>query len=285
MPIITLTTDMGTKDHYVASIKGTILSILPELNIIDISHEIKPFNIAEAAFNLICCYQNFPKGSVHIIGVDSEPVINLSGENGSFPCILKYDGHYFISNDNGFFGAFLSNKQPEGIWRIDDVLSNPKLFQFPAKNIFAPIACKIIKGEDINNIGSTIGKYKKAFYHVATVEKDLIKGNVIHIDIFGNLIVNISKDLFEHIGKNNPFTIFFRSKDYFIEQISSSYNEVSEGERVAIFNENNLLEIAINKGANGSGGGANKLFGVNIGDIVRIEFTPRGSRETIDSLF
>ncbi len=285
MPIITLTTDMGTKDHYVASIKGSILSIFPTVSIVDITHAIQPFNVSEAAYNLRCSYHDFPTGTVHIVGVDTEPIINFSGSDGSFPCILEKNGHFFISNDNGFFGAFLGSEEPDNFWRIDNVLSNPKFLKFPTKTIFVPVACKIINGENIDNLASKADKFKKAFYQVATVEKNLIKGNVIHIDSFGNLITNITKELFEQIGEDNPFTIFFRTKDYYIDTISTTYNEVSQGERVAIFNENNLLEIAINRGANGSGGGASKLFGVSESDIIRIEFTPQGSRETIDSLF
>jgi len=285
MSIITLTTDMGIKDHYVASIKGAILSDYPNTKIIDISHQVKPFNVSEAAYYLSSCYSDFPKGTVHIIGVDTEPIVNFSGTDGSFPTILEFKGHYFIANDNGFFGAFLQQENYDKLWRIDDVLSNPKLFKFPTKNMLVPIACKILKGENIDTFASPVNNFKNAFYQNAIVEKNLIKGNVIHIDSYGNLIVNVSKELFELNGKDTPFTIFFKQKNYFIETISSTYNEVSQGERVALFNEKNLLEISINRGANGSGGGAEKLFGMHVGDVVRIEFSPRGSKETIESLF
>ena len=285
MSIITLTTDMGIKDHYVASIKGAILSNYPNAKIIDISHQVKPFNVSEAAYYLSSCYNDFPEGTVHIIGVDTEPIVNFSGTDGSFPTILEFKGHYFIANDNGFFGAFLQQENYDKLWRIDDVLSNPKLFKFPTKNMLVPIACKILKGENIATFASPVHNFKNAFYQNAIVEKNLIKGNVIHIDSYGNLIVNVSKELFESNGKDTPFTIFFKQKNYFIETISSTYNEVSQGERVALFNEKNLLEISINRGANGSGGGAEKLFGMHVGDVVRIEFSPRGSKETIESLF
>lgn len=285
MQIITLTTDMGLQDHYVASIKGAILSQAPDAKIVDVSHTIKPFNISEAAYYVSSCFRDFPKGTVHIIGVDTEPIVNFGGLDGSFPSILKFEGHYFIANDNGFFGAFLQENQPEEFWRIDDVLSNTKLFRFPTKNMFVPIACKILKGEKLESIASPYPTFKKAFSLTAVVEMNLIKGNVIHIDSYGNLIVNVSRELFERFGKDVPFTIYFRKRDYFIDTISVTYNEVSEGEKVAIFNENGLLEIAINRGANGSGGGAEKLFGVHLGDVVRIEFTPRGSKETLESLF
>ncbi len=285
MQIITLTTDMGLQDHYVAALKGTILKHCPNAHIIDITHTVKPFNISEAAYYLSCCIEDFPEGTLHLIGVDTEPIVDFSGPDGSYPSILKYKGQFIISNDNGFFGAFLQEKEHEGFWRIDDVLSNPKLFSFPTKNMFIPVACKLLAGEKIENIATEFPTFKKAFFQTAIIETNLIKGNVIHIDNYGNLIVNINKELFYRFGNDIPFTIYFRSRDYFIDSISKAYNEVPEGEKVAIFNDNGLLEIAINRGANGSNGGAQRLFGVNLGDVIRIEFTPRGSKETLDSLF
>ena len=106
---------------------------------------------------------------------------------------------------------------------------------------------------------------KKALLSQATVEENLIKGNVVYIDSYGNIITNISSELFGIVGQNNPFTIMLRSKDYYIDVISSSYNEVPAGERLALFNENELLEIAINRGANTVTGGAEKLMGIKKG--------------------
>ncbi len=285
MQIITLTTDMGYRDHYVASIKGAILKLLPTASVIDISHEVKPFDVAEAAFHVANCYKDFPAGTVHVIGVDSEPLINFGGSDGAFPSILVFEGQYFISNDNGFFGSFLQDQQPEGFYRIDNVLSNQELFKFPTKNMFIPAACRLLKGEDVASFASPEKSFKKAFVPNALIDTNLIKGSVIHVDVYGNLITNIHVSLFERFGKDVPFTIYYRNKDYHIDEISPTYNSVPNGEKVAIISENGWLEIAINRGANASGGGAEKLFGLRIGDIIRIEFTPRGSRSTIDSLF
>jgi len=283
--IITLTTDMGLKDHYVAALKGTILKLCPDAQIIDISHNVRPFDVAEAAYYLQSSIQDFPEGTVHIIGVDSEPMINFSGSEGAFPSVMKFNGQYLLSNDNGFFGSFLAENKHEGSYRIDDVLSNPELFRFPTKNMLIPAGCKILNGADVESFASEFGSFKRAFAPSAVIEQNLIKGNVIHIDNYGNLITNIHKDIFERFGKETPFTIYYRHKDYHIDEISATYNSVPSGEKVAIFNDNGLLEIAINRGANASNGGAEKLFGMRIGDVVRVEFTPRGSRNTLESLF
>ncbi|MCH2231958.1 MAG: SAM-dependent chlorinase/fluorinase [Crocinitomicaceae bacterium] len=285
MSVITLTTDMGLNDHYVASLKGTILKSQKDVHIIDISHAVKPFDISEAAFLLSSCYKDFPEGTVHIIGVDSEPIVNFGGTDGSFPSILIYKKQYFICNDNGFFGSFLKEEAPDSFWRIDDVLSNPNLFQFPTKNLLLTAGLLLLKGDKIENIASPFEGYKKAFTPMAIMETNLIKGYIIHIDNFGNAITNIHKSLFARFGKDIPFILYFKKEDYYIDVISSSYNEVPQGEKVAIFNENGYLEIAINRGANGSTGGAQQLFGLHTHDMVRIEFTPQGSRQTIDSFF
>lgn len=285
MKIITLTTDMGLKDHYVAALKATLLSGVSDLHVVDITHEVEPFNSGEAAYYLGACINDFPEGTIHVIGVDSEPSINFGSAGGSFPSIMRYKDQYFISNDNGFFGSLLKEDQPQGFYRIDNVLSNKNLFRFPTKNILCKTAIDLANGVLINDIASEQDGYTRAFMPVALEEQNLIKGHVIHVDSYGNLITNISRDLFESYGKDEPFTIYFKSKEYFIDTISLSYNEVPQGEKVAIFNDNDLLEIAINRAANRGTGGAEKLFGLGIGDIIRVKFTPRGSHDTINSLF
>ena len=276
---------MGLTDHYVAALKGTIFSLQPDVQIVDISHDVQAFDVAQAAFFLNNCFRDFPKGTIHICGVDSEPVVNFgSAQHSAFPSVLVFKGHYFVSNDNGFFGLLLKEEKADSFWRLDDVLSNPNLFRFPTKNILVPAACRIAAGQELSAFASE-SEFKRAFTINAVIEENLIKGNVIHIDHYGNVITNVSRDLFNRFGENTPFTIFFRRKEYFIDEISNAYNDVVAGEKVAIFNNNDLLEIAINRGAKSRNGGANTLFGLNIDDVVRIEFTPRGSKETLESLF
>lgn len=276
---------MGLNDHYVASLKGTLLKSSHDIRVIDLVHTVRPFDISEAAYHVRSCYQDFPDGTIHIIGVDSEPVVNFGGSDGSFPSIMKFQNQYFISSDNGFFGAFLGENRPDGFWRIDDILSNEKLFKFPTKNVLIPAALQLLNGESPDQIGKASNDYKSALNPTAITETNLIKGYVIHVDHYGNAITNINQKLFNQFGKDIPFVLYFKRKDYFIDVISGSYNEVPQGEKVALFNENGLLEIAINRGANGSTGGAEQLFGLKINDMIRVEFIPAGSRDTIDSLF
>lgn len=286
MDIITLTTDMGISDYYVAALKAKIIHTNPDVNIIDISHHISPFKIEQAAYVLINCINDFPEGTVHIIGVDAEPLINFRNpEESLYPTIIRYKKQYFIGVDNGFFSLLTANKTPEEIWRLDDVLSHPGLMNFPTKNIFVPAACKIINKEPLKSFSTPVKTIRKALSRSPVIDGNILRGAVHYIDHYGNIITNISKADFEKVGKNVPFVIYFRKKEYYIDKISTGYNEVPHGEKVAIFNDGGLLEIAINKGTTGNGGSASTLLGLHLGDIVRIEFIPRGSRETLESMF
>jgi hypothetical protein len=277
---------MGLGDYYVAALKGRILKTLPEVNIVDISHVVSPFKITQAAHLLKSCMVDFPENTVHVVGVDAEPLINFNQpEESVYPTIVKFKGQYFVGADNGFFSLLLAGKKPEGMWRLDDVLSRPELMNFPTKNIMIPAACKIIAGEKLESFCSPVESIRKAIPLSPVIDGNTLKGAVSYIDHYGNIITNITKDDFQRIGKNVPFVIYFRQKEYYIDLISLGYNEVPPGEKVAIFNDGGYLEIAINKGTPENGGGANSLFGLRVGDIIRIEFTPRGSRTTIESLF
>lgn len=282
MRIITLTTDMGITDYYTAVLKGNLFKLAGSVQIVDISHHVKPFNIAEASYYINGAFREFPEGTIHIIGVDSEPVIN--NFDGCYPCIMLFEGHYFIANDNGIFALILKGERPEKFWRIDDVLSNPKGLRFPVKNIFVPIAAKIATDIPVDQFASEEDSWRVAHVVTPTIAENLIKGAVIHIDHYGNAITNITREIFDRF-KGEPFTITFRRKEYFIDVISTAYNDVAPGERLALFNDSGYLEIAINKGATGNGGGANSLFGLHHNDPIRIEFTPQGSAKTISSLF
>lgn len=286
MNVITLTTDMGLKDYYVASVKGRIFSLLPGVSLVDISHNVKPFNFSQAAYFVKSTYTDFPINTVHIIGVDAEPLVNLSNPDlSSLPMVIKYNNHYFIGIDNGFFSLLTDGEEVEEIWVLEDVLSKPDLMKFATKNILVPAACHIASGKPLDLIASKTERFKKALRPNPVIEGNTLKGTIIHIDHYGNAITNIKKSDFLRMGKNVPFTIYFRQKEYYIDTISLGYNEVPNGEKVALFNDTGLLEIAINKGTPESGGGANGLFGLRINDIIRIEFTPRGSVENLNALF
>lgn len=290
MQIITLTSDIGLRDFYVASVKGRLLQAVNGVQLIDITHQIKPFEVAEAAYQLRSCYDSFPRGTIHMVGVDTEPylpykITDPSQENQlTYPSILKYDGHFFITNDNGFIGTFLGEDVPEALYRYTRIEEEPESWTFMMKTCFVELASNIANKVPFKDFAVEVNAYKKAFTPNPIIEHNVIQGNVIHIDHFGNIITNIFKHDFERFGLDVPFTISYQKRNYDIDVISKAYNDVTISERVAIFNDNGRLEIAINRGANGGNGGADRLFGMRLGESVRVTFFPKGSVSNLNSL-
>jgi S-adenosylmethionine hydrolase len=263
MAIITLLSDMGTRDHYVAAVKGAILSQLPEATIVDISHAIAPFNNMHAAFVLRNAWREFPAGTIHIIGVNPE------ADAQTAHVAVRHGGHFFIGADNGIFSLLFDGK-PEEVFELTMKLDTDHL-AFPTKNIFVKAACHLGRGGTIGMLGRQMPGVREQLSVRPVVMGDTIKGEVIHVDNYGNVVTNITKDLFTSVVKHQNFRISFgRPKDD-IRQIHKTYSDVPHGERVAFFGDSGHLEIAINKGVTGGGGGAAQLLGLQVTDAVRLE--------------
>ncbi|HUH32868.1 MAG TPA: SAM-dependent chlorinase/fluorinase [Daejeonella sp.] len=259
MAIITLTTDLGDRDFYQAALKGSILSRLPTANIVDITHNISAFNIQQAAFVLKNSFHYFPKATVHLIGIDS-----VFNEQTRY-LALKYKDHYFVGSDNGIF-SLLFDEDPLEIVELN-IMQDLKFLHFPLSDIFSKAATHLAKGGKLRDIGVPVSTIEEKTTLQPVIERSLIRGSVIYIDSFQNIITNITKDIFTSVQNNRDFTLYFKRNES-ISQLSWHYNEVPEGEKLCLFGISNHLEIAINKG-NASG-----LLGLHLGDIVRIEFHP-----------
>ena len=257
MPIVTLTSDWGLKDHYLASVKGTFLRSIPDITLIDISHQIPPFDLNQASFILKSAYKNFPEGSIHIVGVNTEASIDMPH------VLIKHQGHYFIGADNGVF-ALMFDESPELIIELD-IIQTSNHFSFSTKDVFVQAAMHVIEGNDIEHLGEKREALTNKMSFKPVIETKLIKGKVIYIDAYQNVIANISEELFKQVVKGKKFKILLRAGNYEITSISKSYMDVSEGELLALFDSENNLEIAINKGK------ASSLLGLVIDDVVRIE--------------
>lgn len=290
MQIITLTSDQGLKDYYVAAIKGRIFSLIQNAVVVDVTHDIKPFDNAEAAYQLKSCIHEFPEGTIHLVGVDSEPYLPtlknnpFMDTNWSYPLVLCYKKQFVICNDNGFAGAFLGEDHLDGLYRYKQIEQESEKWIFMLKDCFVDLANRISKNIPLETFLEPIDYFKKSLAQTAIMDNNMIQGAVIHIDAFGNLITNITKKDFYEIGGTGPFVITYQKKINDIDAISEAYNEVALGKNVAIFNHNGLLEIAINRGANGGNGGADRLFGLRVGSVVRVTFFPAGSLDTFGSL-
>lgn len=258
MPIITLTSDLGLKDYYVASIKGAILSQNPDVTIVDITHEIPPFDMSKASLVVRNCYRDFPAGTVHIIGVNSETDLDI-------PHVAIFEnGHYFIGADNGIF-SLIFDKVPEKIVELN-ISQETDNVTFPTRDVFVKAACHIARGGTLELIGKIKETIETKSLFRAISENNSIRGMVSYIDHYGNLLSNISEQMFRTFGRGRRFVIYLRNSSYEISEITNAYNTVPEGEKVAMFSSTGFIEIAVNKG------NASKLFGVKESDLIRIEF-------------
>ncbi len=281
MPIITLTTDYGLKDHFVGALKGKILTEFADVTIIDISHNIDPFNTAEASYIIGAAYSSFPKGTVHLIGVDAEQ----TRENQHVA--IQWNGHFFICADNGILGMLTHKIVPEKMVAIN--IHDRLPIDATDLDVFVTVACHLAKGGLLNVVGRSISEIRQVTEMQPTVSdiSDSIKGYVVYIDHFGNVVTNITKELFLKTAKGRPYEILLnphltqRNRNN-IKNIWPKYSDVAtsdkyplkyyEGEKVAIFNEAGFLEIAIFRSNPATVGSANSLLGIGYRDVITIKF-------------
>ncbi|WP_034040329.1 SAM hydrolase/SAM-dependent halogenase family protein [Wocania ichthyoenteri] len=275
MAIITLTTDFGEKDHFAGATKGAIYSELPDVKIVDISHSVSPFSIPEAAYIIQNAYNSFPKGTIHIIGIDSE----INPENKHIA--LKLDDHFFICANNGIMSMICSEIAPEKIVEIN--IHDRIQTSFPVLDVFVKVACHIARGGTLDVIGKTISNIKpiKNIVPYVNEDKTQIIGSVIYIDNYGNVVTNIKRDFFEAIQKGRTFEI--SARNYKFKTILSKYSDIvnfeipeekrhDEGRGLVVFNSGGFLEIALYKSNTTTVGSASSLMGLGVMDAVSINF-------------
>jgi hypothetical protein len=275
MAIITLTTDFGEKDHFVGAVKGAIYTESEDAKIVDISHLISPFHLHEAAYIIQNAYKSFPEGTIHIIGVDSE----LNPENKHIAVYM--DGHYFICADNGIISLLAADINPEKIVEInihDRITSN-----FPVLDVFVKVAGHIARGGTLEVIGRTISEIKEmtGIRPVVGVKDSKIIGNIIYVDNYGNAVSNITKKIFDQVGRGRNFVISVRTTR--IKKIHQHYSDAinfdvardkreEDGKKIALWNSSGYLELAVYKSNPRTVGGASSLFGLDFRDTFTIDF-------------
>jgi S-adenosylmethionine hydrolase len=247
--------DFGENDHYVSAVKAKIIAINPELTIVDISHNITPYDITHGSFVLRSVFREFPAGTIHLAAVNT-----IDSRHKNY-IIAMIEGHYFIGADNGLF-SLISEQPPEIIIN----LSNPDIQTsvFPARDIMARYAAMLASGTAVKDLGTVTTDFKKLLGRQLKATKKQISGNVIRIDRFGNAITNIDQEIFNILKKERGFTVKFGRET--ITTIHATYASVDPGECFVVFNSNGLLEIGINKGS------ASELIGLGFDSPVVINF-------------
>jgi len=255
MAIVTLLTDSGESDHYVAAIKARIMSTNPGLTLVDISHKISPCDIAHGAFVLKSVFRDFPKGTVHLVAVDA-----AGGREDAF-IALQLEDHYFVSVDNGLVGL-ISDKPQQNLVELNAITTITT--SFPEKDILAPAAARLASGVSITTLGKPLAEYRKMTDRSVKATKRQMLGHVIRVDNFGNLITNIEKEVFDLLSKGKAYTITFGGEK--MRKVHTSYHQADQGDCFLLFNALGLLEIGIYKG------NAQELLGLSYDSPVNIMF-------------
>ncbi len=239
MPLLTLTSDIGSPDYLVGAVKAQLLQLNPDFQIIDISHNIPPFNYPQAAYVCQSAIKNFPDFTYHLI------LVNLFEKKPEQLLLAFHKNQYLLCADNGLLTMILE-ENPEiiiGIPLEKTAIKNTTYLT----SVMGKVVNQLVNGESIQSIGISDVQYLEKRHLRPILENNSIEGQIIFIDSFENVIVNITREQFEEQRKGRSFRIVFK-RDEMIDRISESYADVIEGEKLAMFNSAGYLEIAINKG-------------------------------------
>jgi len=260
-PLLTLTTDFGDKDPFAGIMKGVILSINPSVQIIDITHNIGPQNVLEAAFTLEMGYNSFPHKTVHVVVVD--PDVGSDRR----PLLVVTDYHYYIGPDNGIFSRIYSMTETLAVYHVtaEHYFSSQRSSTFHGRDVFAPAAAWFSKGVDAAKFGDLISDYVTLQLPVpAITTENSAAGEILYVDRFGNLMTNISiqniKDLMNSTGKKG-LRVEMKGMD---APLKKFYSSGEEKKLFCLINSFGYLELFVNKG-NASG-----TFSVTVGEKVSV---------------
>lgn len=239
MPLVTLTSDIGQQDYLVGAVKGRLLRINPAFSIIDISHSLSPFNYPQAAYVCRSAIKNFPEYTFHII------LINLFESKPDQLLLAYHKDQYIICADNGLLSMIVEEK-PEMVIGVPMEKTAIKNTLY-CMDVAAKAITQLVNGDPLQEIGDPDPDYLEKNPLRPTLGEGWIEGQIIFIDNFENVIVNITQEQFEQQRKGRRFKIVFK-RDEVVERISGSYADVAEGEKLVLFNSAGYMEIAINKG-------------------------------------
>jgi S-adenosylmethionine hydrolase len=239
MPILTLTSDFGISDPLVGAVKGEIFKVNEGFQLVDLTHEIAPFNYMQAAYQCKTIFRNFPKESFHLV------LVNLFDSNLDHVLLVKHQDQFIGIPDNGLIHIILDKVPDEVVSLQIQKKSDPKLGDLI--NVWMEAFSALSSGKTMNQVGTATDQIVQRTRMKAYISAQYIEGQVLMIDRFNNIVVNINIHEFEEARRGRKFKIVLL-RDAFIEEIYNMYSDVPEGEKLARFNEAGYLEIAINKG-------------------------------------
>lgn len=257
MKIITLLSDLGQKDWYVGAMKGALLKAAPDAVVVDISHAVEPFEIVQAALIARNVWTEYPEGTLHLLAV------NCVYQSDPKFVVVRHSGHYFLAPDNGLLSLVLGDIAPDAVRLLSNEAPGA---HFAVKNVFAGAVKSCFDQVPFEQWGTDLPEplLERISLHPVTTSAH-IRGTVIYVDHFDNVILNIDRPVFEKAAKGRSFSLFFKRNDP-ITELSVNYCDVPVGEPLCLFNSAGLLEIAVNFGR------AATLFGLKKDDVVELVF-------------
>ncbi len=239
MAIITLTSDIGRQDFLTGAIKGRILQSDPDFQIVDISHNLSPFNFHQASYICSNTIRNFPKDTLHLI------YVNLFPTRKKNILLVHHQDQYIGIADNGLIKMILQESPNEYVVLDTEKLNPRNILNYTT--LWINSFRKILDGEPLNSLGDTQAAIVEKNPLRALQSSQFLEGQIIFIDNFENVIINITRDEFEQQRRGRSFKIYF-TRGEVIDKLSESYADVQESEKLAMFNSAGYLEIAINQG-------------------------------------
>ncbi|HVB87256.1 MAG TPA: SAM-dependent chlorinase/fluorinase [Candidatus Dormibacteraeota bacterium] len=259
-PIITLTTDFGTGDYFVGAMKGVILSINPDVTIVDITHNVLPHDVLDGALTIGNAYKYFPPKTIHVVVVD--PGVGTTRR----PLLVAGDQHYFIGPDNGVFSSVYDQTEALHVWNVisEHYFRQPVSNTFHGRDIFAPVAAWLTKSWQTSAFGEVITDFVRFGLPKPKVNGNIVKGVVLRVDHFGNLITNLTPaDVPALAEAEGKFTI--KAGNGQITKMVPTFSQAAPGEAVGVIGSTGHIEIAVNKGS------ASKALGAARGAEVTVE--------------
>ncbi|MDZ4707765.1 MAG: SAM-dependent chlorinase/fluorinase [Saprospiraceae bacterium] len=254
MQWVTLISDLGLTDPSVGQLKGAMVARWADLQFIDLTHDIKPHDIVTAGWVLKNSYQDAPAGSIHVVSV-----LN-NYHNAHSYLAFEYDGHYFVGPNNGVF-SLAFEKLPRYIYEYKTETSPI----FSVKKILSHMVSHLAAQKPIQELGNPVRNLILRIQLQPVINKYMIRGSVIYIDRYENVVVNITREQFEKNRAGRDFSVYIKRNDA-IREISTHYQDVPVGETLCLFNSNNYLEIAIHAGT------AASMLGLSVDETVQIDF-------------
>jgi S-adenosylmethionine hydrolase len=253
--IVTLTTDLGSEDYYAAILKGQLYSHIPDVQVVDITHDIETYDIVQGALFLGTAYPSFPRGTIHLA------LVHAYYKPGHRLIAFSKDGHHFVGPDNGLFSLIWADFDQTEVYAIDST----KLTDATLTRLLTHVASGLAHELPLAEMGAKVDDPSQRMSIQPVVTADQIRATIIHIDRFDNAIINLKKDTFDQLRAGRRIKLYYKHDDP-LYKFSQDYTDVGVGEPLAMWNEAGYLEIAVNLGK------ASSLYNLNKNETIQIYF-------------